>query len=319
MLQYRLKLRLYILIAYVSIGLGALLGLGLETELVVLLTFVAFIIGIICHFSAGDPGYYISITLNSFGIGLLVPLGLYNLDVEVTLQLLLQAVGILIAVFQVFAYLSNMIIKGSFSTAVGVFYILGCYILLLYLSGEHNDAIYRIILLLSLLGLLYVIAFYLTLDDPIKLLPYSSVASFSLLIIAGAILALVALAQVAGGSSSSSSSSKSRSSRSSSNSSYRSGAGLYWLFGSRRHGHYGHYHYYDDPFYYWGYSRRRREKGVNRIVDDSTNENPNKDAITVTKVQDQNSLDDIDPYKKKVESNKTEKKDLDYDVNEWDI
>lgn len=284
----RLRMRIYLAIAFAGTALGMIFGIGLEIELQFFLVIILLIFGVIGHFAWENVGYYIALSLDSIGIGILFTVILTEIGLTPIIGNILIAAVIVLAIYIALVYMANMVVYDASLYGLSIFVSLALYILFGILALDMDSHLFDLIYTLQHVGLFYFIAMWITGENTYDLLRNCSIASFSLLAIA-AVVALIALSDgklKLGGITASGSS-------------------------ARRTAHSHHHHHYhhrtSNWFLYSAMYDRNRYNNKRTVQYNVENQ----------EVYPENqSVKDKEIY---VDSTKNKEKKKDYDENEWDL
>lgn len=259
MLKGRLFLRYFLLIAYIGVAGGMILGLEMLLEERVMFGILFFIVGIIAHFIRKN-GYYVSIFFNSLGLGVLLPVVMEYFDFSTNSMYISIASVICLLLYIGLVYVASSTWKDNIGWTFSIFGTIIVYFGTLILANSYShDLLYTTFLLLHV-GLIYMITLMIVGVRSEDLLHHCSVASFILLIIAIAI-GIIALIAAAMGDNNNSRSSSSRK-----NSWDFSELGYGRSYRGYRRRYYYHNYFLYDAYYF--HSRGRRNDVYSRYADE---------------------------------------------------
>ena len=246
MLRGRLQLRNYLIIAYLGLTGGMLLGLDSPNEVKFILAVVFFIIGIIAHYQKTFVGYFISLFMNTVASGMLLVYITDYFEVYYDVIDVLIANGVLLIVFVGVTYSVSLKWKKNIMYYLSIPLLIGWLVFLLS-NDIFDDTVTGVMTYSQYLGYSFMFVLYVTGVRSELILYRCSIATliiFLLALLAGILIILakadsddIDLPEGLLSGSSSSSPYRYRG--------YRSRYYMWDLF------------FYDDACYFSGYGRRR--------------------------------------------------------------
>ncbi len=198
MLQGRFQIRYYLLIAYLGAMVGFLFSNNLDSYSRIVIAVGLLIFGMFGHLTKVIIGFFVSITLNSIGMGVL--LMIYADYAEVTLSNISVLIGtlIMLVLYEAVAALASAKLGKNIGFLLSIIIILGSYFTFVSIALDSNSDILTSMMYMQHIGILFMIAMWVTGKNTEKLLRNCSIASFALLAIA-IVIGILILASSADG------------------------------------------------------------------------------------------------------------------------